>query len=217
MRSLNSNPWTVSPQQQEYKLARRDAPPVRVATDISWLPGEIRTFLSLVTFGHNTGWDNLRRISVALKNKPWRRAVKSKIVTTFWPQLDYSMFRWKDTLNAARRRWTIPSNSRMQVGVKRFRSRTPEEKEVWNWRCTLQKTFIKPSTAANQQATLEPRSLSSDEVEAMSKLFLEMESFNVSPRSIKSTSIKKVLKVIKDREDEFGIKAKALYIGWKRN
>ncbi|KAJ7923921.1 hypothetical protein B0H13DRAFT_1864400 [Mycena leptocephala] len=201
---------TVSPQQQEHKLARRDAPPIRATTDIGWLPGEIGTFLSLITFGHNTGWDNSRRISVALKNKVGT-AQLHPLEMSGQVQNCYDVLAAAGLLGVPLEGHVERCSKALDDSFKlKIAARTPEEKEVWNWRCTLQKTFIKRSTAANQQATLEPRSLSSDEVEDMSKLFLKMESFN-------STSIMKVLKVIKDREDEFGIKAKVLYIGWKRN
>ncbi|KAJ7873016.1 hypothetical protein B0H13DRAFT_2552874 [Mycena leptocephala] len=92
-------------------------------------------------------------------------------------------------------------------------ARTPEEHKVWTWRCVLQKTFIKGST--DHATNMEHQVLSLGEVKAMEKQFLEMESSIISPASIKSTSIMKVLALIKDREDQFGPRARALYLNWK--
>ncbi|KAJ7882091.1 hypothetical protein B0H14DRAFT_2565612 [Mycena olivaceomarginata] len=62
---------------------------------------------------------------------------------------------------------------------------------------------------------MEHQVLSSGEVKAMEKQFLEMESSVLSPASIKSTSIMKVLALIKAREDQFGPRARVLYLNWK--
>jgi hypothetical protein len=54
---------------------------------------------------------------------------------------------------------------------------------VWTWRCVLQKTFVEGST--DHATNMEHQVLSSGEVKAMEKQFLEMESSVISPASIK--------------------------------
>ncbi|KAJ7805987.1 hypothetical protein B0H14DRAFT_3484453 [Mycena olivaceomarginata] len=61
----------------------------------------------------------------------------------------------------------------------------------------------------------EPKYLNEVEVAEITNLFIEMNSATVTTMVIKSTSIMKILDRIKRRDDEFGIKAKTLYVKWK--
>ncbi|KAJ6549341.1 hypothetical protein B0H10DRAFT_2128853 [Mycena sp. CBHHK59/15] len=88
---------------------------------------------------------------------------------------------------------------------------TPEAKKVRGWRCKLQKTFFTKSRQ-NQSGAIQwtPRDLTSTEADAMSKLFTQMQSSKISPVAIKLFKIRKVLGFIKQRGDDFGVRAGVL-------
>ncbi|KAJ7797150.1 hypothetical protein B0H14DRAFT_3157643 [Mycena olivaceomarginata] len=84
-----------------------------------------------------------------------------------------------------------------------YQARTPEEREVWDWRCTLKRAFFNKSSvlqAGKEVRRFGPKSLNEEEVAAMNKLFIQMESATVS---------RVVIKAKKPRLFGFGTKAKA--------
>ncbi|KAJ7502344.1 hypothetical protein B0H11DRAFT_1907452 [Mycena galericulata] len=94
---------------------------------------------------------------------------------------------------------------------------TSQARNVWLWRCKLQRTFLKL-----RQATIHPstttrwaaRQLLPGEITAMNELFLTMAGCRMEPASLKYSKINKLLRRIMVLDLGFGERAAGLESCW---